>query len=91
MAPGVVATNLGRYISGKMRDPDKPLGKGQKWPDQGAATQVYAAIDTRLADVSGYYFEDCNPVELQGPYATDADLAARLWDESERLVAGYVT
>ena len=89
IAPGVVATNLGRYISGKMRDPDKPLGKGQKWPDQGAATQVYAAIDTRLADVSGYYFEDCNPVELRGPYATDAALAERLWQVSEQLVKNY--
>ena len=47
-------------------------------------------VDARLADVSGYYFEDCNPVELKGPYATDAGLAARLWSESERLVAGYL-
>jgi NAD(P)-dependent dehydrogenase (short-subunit alcohol dehydrogenase family) len=91
IAPGVVATNLGRYISGKMRDPDKPLGKGQKWPDQGAATQVYVATDPRLANVSGYYFEDCNPLELKGPYATDAALAARLWDVSAELVEPYLS
>jgi len=89
IAPGVVATNLARYISGKMRDPDKPLGKGQKWPDQGAATQVYVAADPRLANVSGYYFEDCNPVELKGPYATDSALAQQLWQVSEELVSSY--
>lgn len=87
--PGVVATNLARYISGKMRDPDKPLGKGQKWPDQGAATQVYVAADPRLANVSGYYFEDCNPVALKAPYATDPALAQQLWQVSEELVSSY--
>ena len=91
IAPGVVATNLGRYITGQLRDPDKPLGKGQKWPDQGAATQVYVATDPRLADVSGYYFEDCNPVALKGPYAGDAVLAARLWDVSAELVGPYLS
>lgn len=87
--PGVVATNLARYISGKMRDPDKPLGKGQKWPDQGAATQVYVAVEPRLANVSGYCFEDCNPVELKAPYATDPALAQKLWQVSEELVSSY--
>ena len=38
--PGMVATNLGRYITGKPRDPDAPLRQGFKTPDQGAATQV---------------------------------------------------
>jgi NAD(P)-dependent dehydrogenase (short-subunit alcohol dehydrogenase family) len=88
--PGMVATNLGRYISGKPRDPDAPLRKGFKTADQGAATQVYAAIDSRLADVSGYYFSDCNPEELKGDYARDAELAAKLWDVSEELVTPYL-
>lgn len=90
-APGVVATNLGRYISGELRDPDKPLGKGQKWPDAGAATQVYVAVDPRLANVSGYFFEDCNPVELKGDYAQDAELATRLWTVSEQLVEPWLS
>jgi hypothetical protein len=37
--------------------------------DQGAATQVYAAIDDRLDGVSGHYFEGCNPVATKGEYA----------------------
>jgi len=88
--PGVVATNLGRYMSSKPRDPDEPLRKGFKRPDQGAATQVYVAIDRRLEGVSGYYFEDCNPSEMKGPYANDAALAAKLWDVSEELVKPYL-
>lgn len=89
--PGIVATNLGRYMrGGKMRDPDAPLRDGQKTPAQGAATQVYVAIDERLEGVSGFYFEDCNPVETKGSYATDQALAERLWDVSEELVAPYL-
>jgi NAD(P)-dependent dehydrogenase (short-subunit alcohol dehydrogenase family) len=89
--PGIVATNLGRYMrGGKPRDPDEPLRKGMKTPAQGAATQVYVAIDPRLDGVSGYYFGDCNPEETKGAYANDPELAARLWDVSEELVARWI-
>jgi NAD(P)-dependent dehydrogenase (short-subunit alcohol dehydrogenase family) len=92
--PGLVATNLGRYMrgdkEGTSKQPDKPLRKGMKTAAQGAATQVYAGIDPRLAGVSGYYFEDCNPVALQGDYARDPQLASRLWDISEELVKPYL-
>lgn len=88
--PGMVATNLGRYFSSKPRDPNAPLRKGLKRPEQGAATQVYVAIDSRLAGVSGYYFEDCNPVQMKGPHANNTALAAQLWDISEELVANWL-
>jgi NAD(P)-dependent dehydrogenase (short-subunit alcohol dehydrogenase family) len=88
--PGLVATNLGRYMTGQLRDPDEPLRKGMKTAAQGAATQVYVAIDARLAGVTGRYFEDCNPVEPKGAYAGDAALAARLWSVSEDLVRPYL-
>jgi NAD(P)-dependent dehydrogenase (short-subunit alcohol dehydrogenase family) len=88
--PGMVATNLGRYVSGKPKDPDAPLRKGFKTPDQGASTQVYVAIDPTLKGVSGYYFEDCNPVDPSGPHMHDTVLAARLWQVSEELTADYL-
>ena len=91
--PGVVGTNLGRYIrgdkAGVTKRPDTPLGKGQKTPEQGAATQVYVAIDRRLAGVTGFYFEDCNPGEPRGN-ANDPPLARALWDVSTELVAPYL-
>ncbi|MAF84751.1 MAG: SDR family NAD(P)-dependent oxidoreductase [Gammaproteobacteria bacterium] len=88
--PGYVATNLGRYVTGKPRDPNEPLRKGFKTVDQGAATQVYVATDSRLADVSGHYFEDCNPVEPGGPHMHDDALALKLWQVSEELTAAYL-
>jgi NAD(P)-dependent dehydrogenase (short-subunit alcohol dehydrogenase family) len=88
--PGMVATNLGRYITGKPRDPNEPLREGFKTPEQGAATQVYVSIHPNLDGVSGYYFEDCNPVEPEGPHMGDYELSARLWDVSEELVKGYI-
>ncbi len=88
--PGMVATNLGRYITGKPRDPDAPLRKGFKTVDQGAATQVYVAADPRLEGFSGYYFEDCNPVEPNSPHMRDDTMALKLWEVSEELTAAYL-
>jgi NAD(P)-dependent dehydrogenase (short-subunit alcohol dehydrogenase family) len=88
--PGMVATNLGRYITGKPRDPNEPLRKGFKTAEQGAATQVYVGIHPNLDGVSGYYFEDCNPVEPDGPHMSDYELSAKLWEVSEELVKGYI-
>ncbi len=88
--PGLVATNLGRYFMKKPRDPDAPLRDGFKTAPQGAATQVYVAAHPNLEGVSGYYFEDCNPVEPEGPHMGDEALAARLWTVSEDLTAAYL-
>jgi len=88
--PGLVSTNLGRYITGRMPDPNKPLRKGQKTAVQGASTQVYVGTDPRLEGVSGFYFEDCNPVATKGGYADDPALALKLWDVSEELVQAYL-
>ena len=89
--PGIVATNLGRYMrGGKDRDPNEPLRDGMKTPAQGAATQVYCAIDPRLDGVSGHYFGDCNPETTKGGYADDPALAKRLWEVSDELVAPWL-
>ncbi len=88
--PGLVATNLGRYITGKPRDPNEPLRDGFKTVNQGASTQVYVAVDPRLDGVSGYYFEDCNPVEPEGPHMHDDALALKLWDVSEEITGDYL-
>ena len=89
--PGLVATNLGRYITGQPRDPNEPLRKGFKTAEQGAATQVYVAIHPNLKDVSGYYFEDCKPVVPTGLHMSDEILAAQLWAVSQALTAPYLS
>ena len=89
--PGVVKTNLGRYINrGRERDPDRPMRRGMKTSPQGAATQVYVAADPRLAGVSGVYFGDCNPEPTTTEYSNDPALAQRLWDVSEELVRPWL-
>ncbi|MDX1500619.1 MAG: SDR family NAD(P)-dependent oxidoreductase [Woeseiaceae bacterium] len=81
--PGSVDTNIFRNAS--RNNPGREL----KDLAEGAATQCYLATHPSLADVSGYYFADCNPVE-PSPQMQDSALAAKLWAVSEELVADYL-
>jgi NAD(P)-dependent dehydrogenase (short-subunit alcohol dehydrogenase family) len=68
--------------------------------EQGAATSVLVATSPQLDGIGGRYFEDCNEALLLDPgapgasssgvagYALDPGNARRLWQVSERLVAG---
>ncbi|MFE6489822.1 oxidoreductase, partial [Streptomyces sp. NPDC057757] len=65
-----------------------------KSPEQGAATQVWAATSPRLAGRGGVYCEDCDiaePAPADGErtgvkaYAIDSEQAARLWELSAEL------
>ncbi|MGF1239811.1 SDR family NAD(P)-dependent oxidoreductase [Streptomyces sp. 2-6] len=68
-----------------------------KTPQQGAATQVWAATSPRLDGLGGLYLEDCDVAEPAGetgpgqmtegvkPWAVDPAEAARLWDLSAEL------
>jgi WW domain-containing oxidoreductase len=85
--PGVISTGITRTIPAvaqlvmKMASP-----LILKTPAQGAATQCYLATSPAVAQVTGAYYADCNPSETT-PIAGDMTLAARLWQESEALVA----
>ncbi|MFI7277926.1 SDR family NAD(P)-dependent oxidoreductase [Streptomyces sp. NPDC049879] len=98
--PGAILTPLQRHLAkadmvaagwideaGDLADPSF------KTPEQGAATQVWAATSPRLAGMGGVYCEDC---DIAGPagegaeggvhaHATDPAEAARLWALSARL------
>ncbi|MFI9173888.1 SDR family NAD(P)-dependent oxidoreductase [Streptomyces lincolnensis] len=65
-----------------------------KTPEQGAATQVWAATSPQLAGMGGVYLEDCDIAELATPddersgvkdWAVDPGQAARLWEVSAEL------
>lgn len=67
---------------------------GFKTPQQGAATQVWAATSPQLDGMGGVYLEDCDIAEpaVDGDersgvkaWATDPDQAARLWELSAEL------
>jgi NAD(P)-dependent dehydrogenase (short-subunit alcohol dehydrogenase family) len=95
--PGAIATNLQRYVGGRLATPPEL----RKTPQQGAATSVLLATSPVLDGVGGRYFNDCNEAALVdrrpsdvadifgsvAPYALDPDNADRLWETSLRLLA----
>jgi WW domain-containing oxidoreductase len=85
--PGAINTNLARNTSAPMRASLSLMSPFLlKSVAQGAATQCYVATSPTLAGISGEYFSDCN-IAKSSAHSNDAELAARLWTESERIVA----
>ncbi|RAL20120.1 short-chain dehydrogenase/reductase SDR [Lujinxingia litoralis] len=85
--PGVINTNLTRHMHPFLT---RVFGLFEsitlKSVAQGAATQCYVAVHPDVTQ-SGKYFADCD-VAGTSRYGQDMELAARLWDESERIVEG---
>ena len=88
--PGVVRTQIARYLAGWQRAAFEAIGAlFFKSVAQGAATICYVATDPSLADVSGRYFADCRPV-TPSARMLDESLAAKLWAVSEELTRDYL-
>jgi NAD(P)-dependent dehydrogenase (short-subunit alcohol dehydrogenase family) len=99
--PGAILTPLQRHLrkeemvaAGWIDDAGNQVNEDFKTPEQGAATQVWAATSPQLASLGGIYCEDCDIAEptesTEGwagvrDYATDPDQAARLWARSAEL------
>ncbi|WP_333735579.1 SDR family NAD(P)-dependent oxidoreductase [Streptomyces sp. IBSBF 2806] len=100
--PGGIITPLQRHIPkeemverGWIDEDGNVIGQaGFKSPEQGAATQVWAATSPQLAGMGGLYLEDCDVAEpaVDGDvrsgvrdWATDPEQAARLWELSAEL------
>lgn len=100
--PGGILTPLQRHLPrqemvdrGWIDEQGNPLDpEGFKTPQQGAATQVWAATSARLDGMGGLYLEDCDvaePASADGErtgvrdWAVDPEQAARLWELSARL------
>ncbi len=86
--PGVINTNLGRYLPPDDRAKDDSAF--DKNIAQGAATQCYVAANPIPATITGQYFVDCNPAQANAKMY-DPDLAAQLWEVSEKLIAERLT
>lgn len=80
--------------NGDIAEAAKPIFKTT---EQGAATAVWCATAKSLDGKGGLFCEDCDVAELAGAdeprfrtvkdYAVDHDSAARLWRETERMIA----
>jgi NAD(P)-dependent dehydrogenase (short-subunit alcohol dehydrogenase family) len=100
--PGGILTPLQRHLPkeemverGWIDENGTPLNpEGFKSPEQGAATQVWAATSPRLSGMGGVYCEDCDiaePAPADGrqigvrDHAVNPESAARLWTLSAEL------
>ena len=100
--PGGILTPLQRHLpisemvaAGWIHEDGSPANDGFKSPEQGAATQVWAATSPQLAGMGGVYCEDCDIADLADAatgsrmgvkdWATDPAEASRLWTLSAEL------
>lgn len=81
--PGVINTNLARHIE----NPEAMYAKMRnKTVAQGAATQCAVATRPEYAKQSGLYFTDSRPAKCS-KLANDKELAAKLWDKTQEIMA----
>ncbi|GAA1566056.1 SDR family NAD(P)-dependent oxidoreductase [Kribbella hippodromi] len=97
--PGGILTPLQRHLPkqemvdlGWIDADGNLLSPHFKTPEQGAATQVWAATSAQLDEVGGVFLEDCDVAEVSTddtpgvrPYAIDPAAAERLWTVSAQL------
>jgi len=89
--PGVIRTQLMRNLPAWEQWASKYFGWiFLKTIAEGAATTCYVATSPQLVDVRGFYFADCNVVDVDMPYLYDDALAAKLWRVSEELTKDYL-
>ena len=90
--PGLVATELGRYMTPEVRAQlMEKARRGGGMPErksltQGAATTLWAATAPGLEAFGGSYLADCQVSEHVAAWAVDPHAAARLWASSEEMV-----
>lgn len=95
--PGVVATELTRYVGAKwyMKGPialyDGPmLALFGKTPVQGAQTTLYCALEDHEKLQGGAYYADCK-VTSENKAARKEESWKKLWDISEKLIASKIS
>jgi NAD(P)-dependent dehydrogenase (short-subunit alcohol dehydrogenase family) len=99
--PGVVATSLARHMTrddftslssfAPIRSTQHKVDVRRDFttPDQGAATQVWAAVGADLADVGAVYLADCRIRDDVEAYAVDDAHARALWKLSKQLCGAH--
>lgn len=88
--PGVIDTELARHLPPYMKFIMQALGSKllMKTPLEGAQTQICAAVNPQLARLNGQYLANCAP-ETPNPDIHDKELAAKLWEMTEELIAKH--
>jgi len=89
--PGTINTGFGSNVSVVLKGIACTIfAKFLKTIPQAAGTSCYVATSPALNGVSGKYFQDCNEVSTWS-CANDMQLADKLWQFSEELIASTLT
>jgi len=90
--PGVVSTDLQRYLIPEEDSPMKKIMESMKDKllvdaRKGAGTQVFLATSPEVKGISGVYFDNCkNSEALTSAESRNVNEAHQLWAESVKLV-----
>ncbi|XP_030632265.1 dehydrogenase/reductase SDR family member 13b.1 [Chanos chanos] len=83
--PGVIDTELSRYVNPTFRKMMKPISTlFFKDVEAGSQTTLYCALQEGIESLSGCYFSEC-AVRSVKPEARDDAVAKKLWEVSEKL------
>lgn len=89
--PGSVLTNITHSAPNSVRKQVEEIAHMLRTPEQGAATQVYVATSPDLRDVSGGFFENCNPAIVTQPhFLDDKAMAEELWNVAEEMAGSHL-
>uniref|UniRef100_A0A0A9Z6E7 Retinol dehydrogenase 11 n=2 Tax=Lygus hesperus TaxID=30085 RepID=A0A0A9Z6E7_LYGHE len=88
--PGVVDTDLGRHLDSAFIPGMFWVYKNVGWIFQknvvdGAQTTLHCALDEKVGNETGLYYDDC-AVAKPTSYATDDAMASELWTKSVEMV-----
>ncbi len=90
--PGSVITNITHSAPASVRKQVEEWAHRLRTPEQGAATQVYVATSPDLRDVSGGFFENCNPAIVPHPhFLDDKAMAEKLWNVAEEMAGSHLS
>lgn len=85
MHPGTVRTNIFNNVGGVAGMILRPFTWFMRTPEKGADTIIWLASSPEVEGVTGKYFIDRAEKE-SNPQSYDREVAARLWEVSERMV-----
>ena len=84
--PGMIDSGIWRNVPFPLNYPMKLSTRGFfKTVEQGAETTIFLATSKDVEGVTGKYYSDCKEAELNAA-AQDMEKAAKLWEESKKIV-----
>ena len=86
--PGFVASNFGKSNGGIMVPIFKLFHLGAIDCREGAKTSIFLSSSPEVEGVTGKFFDKCKAVK-SSKESYDKDVALRLWDETEKLIAPF--